>query len=103
MNKQPFYIGQRVVCVKDHSKLLVKKGYEAIVTNVGKFPCGGLWVSVGIVNAFDHIYCIDCNSKHYSGHDMTFGVSLFAPITENFIEIEYSKVLELEKPLICAQ
>lgn len=104
MKEQPFYIGQRVVCVKDHSRSIVNKGLEYVCLGLLQFPCGCWNIGVGVKKTLPKYTCPIHNlTATNSYHCWWISASLFAPITNNFIEIEYSKVLELEKPLISVQ
>lgn len=83
-----FRIGQRVVCVKNHSKGLVKAGQQYTVNGVN-FCCKPL-VDVGV---FTFGKAMNCCGKRMEGNINWFSTSLFAPI-EEISETTYDEVME---------
>ena len=89
----PFYVGQKIVCIKDHSSGAVKKGQHFIVMNVEKFCCDWL-VDIGILNDHPSMECNYCGMKIMS-QSFLFSQTLFAP-EEQFAAITFTKVIEKE-------
>lgn len=96
----PFYVGQEVVCVKDYSTGIVKKGCKYLVYMV-RIGCScGYWVvDVGITNGKMFSHCPYCWEREYAPNAL-IAASLFAPITSTFQSITLEKVLEEETKLI---
>lgn len=103
INLPPFYVGQRVVAVKDNIDRLFKKGDCFTVTGIIKSVCKcNDWdVNVGISKVSNSLECTVCktiweNTTKYAW----FSFRRFAPIEENFQSISLEKVLEEETKLI---
>lgn len=71
-----FYIGQKIVAIKDHSQGVFKKGDEFTVFNIVK--CCEYLVDIGLKNGIGS-YCSYCN-KDISQNILFFNESRFAPI-----------------------
>lgn len=94
LNLPPFYVGQRVVAIKDHSQGRYKKGEEFIVLNI-KIGCCSKWViDIGIRSGILTKMCYVCSSIRIQ--DNHYGAIAFAPIESTFQTISYSKVIEEE-------
>jgi hypothetical protein len=96
MKIPPFYIGQKVVCIQNHSQGLVKKGVEYTILDIQKGCKHHSWI-VDVdhpKNLFGTGGCAICGvdkteTAYYICH------SLFAPIEEQkFSKVTYTQVLE---------
>jgi hypothetical protein len=92
MKEQPFYIGQKVVCVE--SKGAYQKGIEYVVKVIQQCSCG-LW-KVGCVehNINNPINVCKCGSDGPVVRYWLANSSRFAPIQENFQAITFEKIME---------
>jgi hypothetical protein len=90
----PFYVGQKVVCIKGVDEL--KEGREYIVKKVFRASCCSVWiVDVGISIPFPRL-CANCWqwTSPYEG----YRYSRFAPLQQtNFPLMSFSKIVEKEK------
>lgn len=95
MEFMPFYPGQRVVCIRDHSQGIIKKGEVYTVLEIFKSCC--FWsIDIGVVNSFGtNVGCPLCNHEFPSLNHL-FAHVLFAAVEDHFKAITYSKVLEQE-------
>jgi hypothetical protein len=90
----PFYVGQEVVCVKDHTQGIIKNGQVFKVTSLVRICCG--WnVTIGIQSRSALTRCGDCGSVASQGSEWQFASYLFAP-KDQFKAITFTKVLETE-------
>lgn len=97
----PFYVGQEVVAVIDHGMGKFKKGDKVKVTSIFMGCCA--WeVTVGIFDSNFSSLCTKCGKKtsFLSKQEAPFFASSFAPVTSTFQTIEYTEVLEKERPLV---
>lgn len=103
-NLCPFYVGQKAVCIKDHSIGVVKKGREYIVLAVFKGCCIDWIIDVGVrgFNGRLNTYCHECKRiVHLNKNVVSY--KLFAPIqSQSFPLISLSRVIEKEKQLVCS-
>lgn len=105
LNLPPFYVGQKVVAIKDSQDGKAKRGIIYTVALCIQCKCGA-WM-VGIVELpaeYDSSYHNRClNLYEHTGIYCRFGESkYFAPVQEEFQSISLEKVIEKEKPLTCA-
>ena len=78
MNK--FYIGQKIVAIKDHSQGIFKKGDEFTVLGIKSFCCYN-GIDIGIRIYHNTQSCDDCGTIHYKNCDVChFDECVFAPI-----------------------
>jgi hypothetical protein len=107
INLPPFYVGQKVVAVKDTISL--KKGKEYVILDIKAAYCKCGWhVDIGLPLRYPNsktFKCGKCNAEGVLPPD-AFGKEwinyhLFAPVQENFQSISFEKVIEKETPLIC--
>lgn len=100
----PFYIGQKVVAVKDHSRKIFKKGDEFTVLNVLRAcKCGVWFVDIGIAGVSRVGRCSDCGRDIPNGSDAwLIAASMFAPITSTFQSISFIEVVKEESKLVSA-
>jgi len=78
-----FKIGQKVICIKSHSKNLVTKGNTYTITNSYNLNCGCRVVSVGILSNGLYAKCTTHNTRTLKNtNEYSFLASLFAPIEE---------------------
>lgn len=105
INLPPFYVGQRVVCVKDNSSKSIKKGQEFSVLGLNQFSCGCWSIDIGIKSESPRTGCgehgLHQTAKCNNGIKW-FHVKLFAPIEQTFQPITLEKVLEIETKLVSA-
>lgn len=93
----PFYVGQEVVAVRDHSEGDYKKGDEFKVTGVRSgCKCTPWIISIGIKNNKPLNGCSSCVFFFFSADEAFFGAKNFAPKIESYQAITYSKVMEQE-------
>lgn len=104
-NLFPFYIGEKVIAVKngDRCKGLIK-GKNYMVTSLQRFACGIVIVGYGIPHNVNlaHILCtcgrIDTNIPNTYVAPSNY----FAPLTESpFPSLTFKEVIEKEKVLTC--
>lgn len=102
-NLSPFYVGQRVVALKDHSQGMYKKGDRFIIASIYKATCCDIWlVEIGILSVHNHWKCVICKTggQKRRSDQAVFNSGSFAPIQENFQSISLEKILEKETELI---
>lgn len=92
----PFKVGQEVVCVRNHSQLVIKKGQQFIVLGLDKCECGKWIVDIG-VPVRDYTLCKGCGSLKQAKGVWWMGAHLFAPIqrARTVYVAEYIKEQEL--------
>jgi hypothetical protein len=94
----PFYVGQEVVCIKDHSKGTVKKGQCYTILSIEKGCCTWI-VDVGVPNIdkSPNCLCTYCGTRLMGVNKYTLKTSsdLFAP-KDQFKAITFTKVMETE-------
>lgn len=98
-NLPPFYVGQKVVAVLNHSQGAFTSGQEFVIESVEKYCCKWL-VTVGIKSPaiLFNCTCGKTYSKNTGLHE--FCSTAFKAIDEqNFQAITFEKVLETE--LVC--
>lgn len=94
MNKiPPFFVGQEVVCIKDHSRGVVKKGEEFKVLAIRKICCGW-FIDVGINVEIIAWTCSVCGFRGFY-NEYWLGTRLFAP-KDQFQPISFTRILETE-------
>lgn len=98
-NNQPFYVGQKVVAIKNNTDNIFKKGMTFTIFGVrdSTCRCGTQEVNIGMVDRDPNPFCM-CRScsgvyKDSSGMHWFFATS-FAPIEENRERIKYVAVSE---------
>lgn len=95
INLPPFYVGQRVIRIKEDTSG-IKIGHKGTVVEI-YYCCQGNGWRVLLDNISDTPgKCVCCCRKN----DYGYLASNFAPIEENFQSISLKKVLETESPLI---
>jgi hypothetical protein len=105
INLPPFYVGQRIVAIKDHSQGRFKKGDEFVVKDQ-KMKCCGWAVYYGDNMKFPKGTIIEWPCSHCGGKTLSkdqrvfFKSTSFVPIEQNFQSISLEKVLEKETPMI---
>jgi hypothetical protein len=76
-----------LVCIKDHSKKIVKSGQIFELSGLKKLDCCGKQiVDVGIKTEYTHIRC-HCGENHTTNGIRWVAASLFAPLEYNQDEI----------------
>lgn len=93
-----FRIGQRVVCIKDHSQKIIVRGQEFVIQNLLPFKCGCLTaVDVGIKKPKSMLPltgCNKCDSIHPTGDVFYFASELFAPMDDKFADKILNKIIK---------
>lgn len=99
-NIPPFYIGQKIEAIINHTDGDFKKGDRFIVKSLVKKPCCGRW-TVDVGTPYDYINysgyncCGDCGGRYLAECNFYYHPKLFRPVQEQkFPLIEYKKVLE---------
>lgn len=98
----PFYVGQKVVAIKDHSQGAFRKGETFVVIEVIRCPCNcKYWViDIGkIWTESEFSRCRICEHR-IKGFLSYYNASCFAPIESQFHSITFEQVVEIESPLI---
>lgn len=92
--------GDKVVCIKSHSKGLVKRGEEFTILNTFKCNCGDLILNVGIRSfSLMGTYCNDCGM--IISKEMVFTHKLFRKLEQYSLTVnEYKEEsIEIEEPI----
>lgn len=100
-NLPPFYVGQKVVCIKNHSSGVVLKDKTYTVTSVLKICCG-FRIGVGIEWNYGtkNVCCSSCTSIRPPDKEWMLSPCLFAPLQESvFPTLTLSRVIEKELQL----
>lgn len=90
-----FRIGQKVVCIKDHSQGVIKEGQTFIIKNIKTYKCGCVGYDLGIKTYKRLCLC----GIHNSVSEETSGVHwisgrILAPIDDDFAEKVLEGILE---------
>jgi hypothetical protein len=97
MNLSPFYIGQKVVCIKSHSLGLVEKGKEYVIKDIQNGLCSHYpWlVDVGQQRTSNLAGCEICQKLDFGPTKDYVSHTLFTPIEEQqFSKVTYTEILE---------
>lgn len=99
MNLPKFYVGQKVVAITDHGRLIFRKGDVFTVTGI--YPsfckCWSLLITIGIPHTAMRKKCRQCNKiVAVETIEWTFPAEKFEPIIEDFQAITFEKVIEKE-------
>lgn len=78
-NNQPFYVGQKVVCVKNHSEHVIKEGEVFNITGIEERCCRWV-VTIGVKSILPYSECANCGRLYPSQKERFFSEYLFAPI-----------------------
>lgn len=99
MNQLPkFYVGQKVVAIRNHSQGRFKIGDTfTVLANITNTCCNIPYlVDVGLPSLRSYLRCA-CGSKQPSGPKHLIGDIMFAPVVQiEFPLMTYSKVIERE-------
>lgn len=77
-----------LVCIKDHSKKIVKSGQVFELSGLKKLNCCGKQIlDVGIKTEYTHIRC-HCGESHPTNGIRWFASNLFTPLEYNQSEID---------------
>jgi len=100
----PFYIGQEIVAIRDHSQGVFKKGDEFRITSISKASCSckGKWlVTIGIPKTSSLAKCHFCYTiLEITGSEWVFGSLNFAPKFKLGEFVSMKEVVQLET--VCA-
>lgn len=95
-NNPPFYVGQRVVCVKSNKHLGIKEGRIYVIHNIKKGCCG--WdVGIGI-RSFGVSSCPICLKEEPPSSIWWLMAYRFAPIEPRHQDVEIAEEL-LRQPV----
>ncbi len=81
-----WFIGQEIVCIKNHSALVVKEGDVLTIKSltIGLCKCSHVWIDVGkyIPSTFDQSRekCLICGYIFNTDRTLWFIEKLFAPL-----------------------
>lgn len=91
-----FYVGQKIIAIRDHSQGVFKKGDKFIVKGLGKECCHNI-VDIGVNTQKPKFRC-SCGNTGIKTHNKSmFAEECFKPLQEQcYPLISYSKVLEDE-------
>lgn len=93
----PFYVGQKVVAIEDHTQGFFNKGDEFTVYSIEK-NCCGYKITIGIPKRKKYSFCSFCNKeKLIIGNQSPFNARKFTPITSTFQAITYKEVIKQEQ------
>lgn len=76
-----FDIGMRVVCVKDHSKGIVRQGQIFTIWGIDSCRCGMILLDIGIRMANSRRVC-SCGHEASVGNIIDLDARLFAPLQQ---------------------
>lgn len=99
INLSPFYVGQKVIAIRNHTDLLFKTGETFIIKDIKIFCCG--WVMNIDILVFNSCKS-ECSKCKKVRDGLYFSCTSFAPVQENFQSISLEKILEQETSLISA-
>jgi hypothetical protein len=106
-NLQPFYVGQKVVCIKSHSDLEYKKGEIYTIKGIAKnrCKCSLYLIDIGVTSINDRNYtteyCYGCKTINKWQSIHWYLPSGFSPLQESvFPSLKLSKVIEKESQLV---
>lgn len=90
-----FEVGHKVICIKDHSRRIVKRGQVFELQSIRKFECGCTALNVGIPSTQTHRRCLRHNLTCYSP-DKTYWLSaaLFAPADDTLSTLTADELIE---------
>jgi len=79
-----FYVGQKIVAIKDHSEFAFKKGDEFIVLDIKLTPCCKEQIlDIGKTKGSDYSYCVKCDNLYRDWSNVwAFKHYMFAPLEE---------------------
>lgn len=96
MGEQPFYIGQKVICIKGDKRGIYKKDSVYTVKNIELCSrCGMWWVGCMLHPLANGDSFCDCGQQSETSYWQR-PASTFAPVNEGFQPISFTKVLEEE-------
>lgn len=97
----PFYVGQEVVAIKDHSQGAFKKGDEFKVSSI-EIGCCAWVVTVGILSVKPGQICMVCGHVRPARKESMFKAYLFAPKIEISSFISMKELADKQFELISA-
>lgn len=63
VNRPNYTLGDKVICVRDHSQGFVTKGQVFTVIGMSiPCQCNEVWVNVGVKNNYDLTHCVHCKT-----------------------------------------
>lgn len=79
-----FKIGQKVICIKNHSQGLVQKDRVYFIRGIKNNPCcGAMALDVGITTNYKYEMCWQCQEILFNNSNIYwFGSHLFRPLEE---------------------
>jgi len=96
-----FEVGKKVICIKDHSQGVVKKGqiFELHAIKKGVCGCGLIVFDIGKQNYCDHYVCGSCNKDQLPNKDGIYwlGSILFAPYDDSLSTLTDHDIIHSEE------
>lgn len=92
-----FEVGKKVICIKEHSSGVIKKGdlFELLGMKKHKCKCGVLVLDVGIETTSPFERCSDCGDIRLAlnENEHWFRAKLFAPYDDSLSEITVEELI----------
>lgn len=89
-----FQVGKKVICIKDQSRGVVKKGQVFELLDIRNFCCDtSLLIDVPFRKGYNHTRCADCCKKRPIG-EMWLSSTLFAPYDDSLSEMTADELIE---------
>lgn len=98
-----FEVGKKVICIKNHSQGVVKKGqvFELLGIKKGHCKCASVVVDVGIIDDEDYgnatrLRCAKCRVVYHNDKSNIWWLSadLFAPYDDSLSDLTVEDILE---------
>lgn len=106
-NLPPFYVGQKVVCLKSATNNFghyCVKDHVYTVLELNRCKCGAWKIDIGVKDESNHATKMSCGKCKGPYDRRSYAIwadaTNFAPIHEDFQQITLSKVIEIESSLI---
>lgn len=81
-----FRVGQEVVCIKDHSQGVIKKGQTFIIKSIIHSSCNCVSVDIGLNTTNKLSRCTCGNSTFHSNGIWWISTTILAPVEDNFAD-----------------
>jgi len=88
-----FEIGQRVICIKNHSQNVVQEGKIYTIYSIQNCSCNLVTLDVGVSTVNKYNLC-NCKRKYESKGVHWVASDLFKPLDETFAESVLENILE---------
>jgi hypothetical protein len=100
LNLPPFYIGQKIVAIRNHKQGRFKQGEIFTVTGITNCPvCGFIKINIGISNPLKLYNCSECGSDYMKENNAAdFHPISFRPLDEMKAPmLTFKQIKEVEK------